>query len=151
MRIPCVAQAVGSALGGRAFDFASFRMIFMPDSSQSPALSRDERLADVLDEYLRMRRSGTAPSHAELIAAHADLASELRECLPSVDFLDASDERPDPELIESLAEFEIIETIGRGGMGIVYRARQKSLDRDCLLYTSPSPRDLSTSRMPSSA
>ena len=24
-------------------------------------------------------------------------------------------------------------------------------DRDCLLYTSPSPRDLSTSRMPSSA
>ena len=26
-----------------------------------------------------------------------------------------------------------------------------SLDEDCLLYTSPSPRDLSTSRMPSSA
>ena len=25
------------------------------------------------------------------------------------------------------------------------------LDQDCLLYTSPSPRDLSTSRMPSSA
>ena len=31
----------------------------------------------------------------------------------------------------------IIESIGEG--------------RDCLLYTSPSPRDLSTSRMPSSA
>ena len=27
----------------------------------------------------------------------------------------------------------------------------KALSRDCLLYTSPSPRDLSTSRMPSSA
>ena len=26
-----------------------------------------------------------------------------------------------------------------------------ALDKDCLLYTSPSPRDLSTSRMPSSA
>ena len=26
-----------------------------------------------------------------------------------------------------------------------------NLDKDCLLYTSPSPRDLSTSRMPSSA
>ena len=26
-----------------------------------------------------------------------------------------------------------------------------SLYKDCLLYTSPSPRDLSTSRMPSSA
>ena len=28
---------------------------------------------------------------------------------------------------------------------------QSALMRDCLLYTSPSPRDLSTSRMPSSA
>ena len=27
----------------------------------------------------------------------------------------------------------------------------KVMDTDCLLYTSPSPRDLSTSRMPSSA
>ena len=29
--------------------------------------------------------------------------------------------------------------------------KEKSNDSDCLLYTSPSPRDLSTSRMPSSA
>ena len=33
------------------------------------------------------------------------------------------------------------------GQGII----AKSLSRICLLYTSPSPRDLSTSRMPSSA
>ena len=32
-----------------------------------------------------------------------------------------------------------------GGSGI------RALGRNCLLYTSPSPRDLSTSRMPSSA
>ena len=30
-------------------------------------------------------------------------------------------------------------------------ARNKGNLKDCLLYTSPSPRDLSTSRMPSSA
>ena len=30
-------------------------------------------------------------------------------------------------------------------------ARQAAQDKGCLLYTSPSPRDLSTSRMPSSA
>ena len=29
--------------------------------------------------------------------------------------------------------------------------KQEKIDEDCLLYTSPSPRDLSTSRMPSSA
>ena len=32
-----------------------------------------------------------------------------------------------------------------------FRREQQELDRACLLYTSPSPRDLSTSRMPSSA
>ena len=31
------------------------------------------------------------------------------------------------------------------------KARKDATPRDCLLYTSPSPRDLSTSRMPSSA
>ena len=31
------------------------------------------------------------------------------------------------------------------------RAKISAQGRDCLLYTSPSPRDLSTSRMPSSA
>ena len=34
---------------------------------------------------------------------------------------------------------------------ILSRAVQKTLSYICLLYTSPSPRDLSTSRMPSSA
>ena len=29
--------------------------------------------------------------------------------------------------------------------------RRESMSKGCLLYTSPSPRDLSTSRMPSSA
>ena len=33
----------------------------------------------------------------------------------------------------------------------IYRDIRFSKDKTCLLYTSPSPRDLSTSRMPSSA
>ena len=33
----------------------------------------------------------------------------------------------------------------------IYSARKEALILPCLLYTSPSPRDLSTSRMPSSA
>ena len=43
--------------------------------------------------------------------------------------------------------------IPRDGYGITAQSRGKELIlyMDCLLYTSPSPRDLSTSRMPSSA
>ena len=43
----------------------------------------------------------------------------------------------------------------RGGFFAIYvpspEAEVNSSDKPCLLYTSPSPRDLSTSRMPSSA
>ena len=77
-----------------------------------------------------------------------------------------------PAVVSALraAGFDDALEIGRGGFGIVYRCTQLALDRTvavkvlttdldenrerflrCLLYTSPSPRDLSTSRMPSSA
>ena len=48
--------------------------------------------------------------------------------------------------------------IAIAGLGVVgaevarhLTSRQEELSTNCLLYTSPSPRDLSTSRMPSSA
>ena len=37
------------------------------------------------------------------------------------------------------------------GPGVIVIQEWWGLDSGCLLYTSPSPRDLSTSRMPSSA
>ena len=40
-------------------------------------------------------------------------------------------------------------TMPIGVLGVIYEARPNVTS--CLLYTSPSPRDLSTSRMPSSA
>ena len=45
---------------------------------------------------------------------------------------------------------EEIPNLDMPGMTMVFRADDDT-DISCLLYTSPSPRDLSTSRMPSSA
>ena len=45
---------------------------------------------------------------------------------------------------------EIYETVSQQAWQ-EWQAQQTMLINDCLLYTSPSPRDLSTSRMPSSA
>ena len=64
-------------------------------------------------------------SDAQLLIAH-------EQCIPTFDAMDAV-----PELI----------AIG----GVVTTGNAVTGDRHCLLYTSPSPRDLSTSRMPSSA
>ena len=59
---------------------------------------------------------------------------------------------------ENNLNFSIDEiTVGVGGKHVIYNLMMATLNKGdeviipCLLYTSPSPRDLSTSRMPSSA
>ena len=79
--------------------------------------------------------------------AYGQECKESLMCLPS-----RSSAPPPPTVEEKEAEMEReaekeIETVKRED------ARQDVLQENitCLLYTSPSPRDLSTSRMPSSA
>ena len=57
-------------------------------------------------------------------------------------------------MVSNSEQDDISELIGRNGlvtMAGLWPLMQRAQQLTCLLYTSPSPRDLSTSRMPSSA
>jgi eukaryotic-like serine/threonine-protein kinase len=88
-------------------------------------------LESVLTEYLLAEEQGDAPDHAQIVATHLHLAEQLTaffECrreLPRFGnrMRDAEPTTP------PMRDFELLEILGRGYMGVVYKARQKKLRR----------------------
>ena len=112
----------------------------------SAVSSPDEQLAKVLDGYLSALESG-APLDVERLAAdYPHLAADIRAFAESLDVLhhatqnfrgDQPGETGAPATAKRLGDFEIGPEIGRGGMGVVYEARQISLDRKVALKVLP--------------
>jgi tRNA A-37 threonylcarbamoyl transferase component Bud32/outer membrane protein assembly factor BamB len=117
---------------------------------------REQRLHEVLHAYLQAVDAGQAPDRQELLRRHPELAAELEAFFADQEKLDrlARPQRPEqpaasptapPEAptiapgepaavpagppVRSFGDYELLAEIARGGMGVVWMARQVSLKR----------------------
>src|SRR4051812_7026583 len=101
----------------------------------------EQRIDAVIASYLQAEKDGNAPSPEGLLARYPDLAGPLQSFLADRELFARAAEplRPWPAgretdlglpaTVRYFGDYELLEEIARGGMGVVYRARQISLNR----------------------
>ena len=120
-------------------------------TQSKPKSTSESRLVEVLDAYLAAAQEGVAPNREELLADHPELAEDLEACLASLEFIRQASLSAPPLVVDSraiepdesepglgdLGDFRILREIARGGMGVVYEAVQRSLNRRVALKVLP--------------
>lgn len=103
--------------------------------------SREQRLEEVLAYYLQQLETGTPPDQEQLLAVNPDLAADLQSFFresekmqhfarqQQADTLAALPIAPLGTRLRYFGDYELLDEIARGGMGVVFKARQVSLNR----------------------
>lgn len=109
-----------------------------PTGSHPPDDDGDSDDGDSLEaamaDYLQRLESGETPDPADYLSAYPQHADELRDFFRNHHWLGESPAPTPCSLIGvKIGPYEIEAEIARGGMGVVYRARQQGLERPVAL------------------
>ena len=106
-------------------------------SPETGTIDREQLLNEILAAYLNAVRQGRAPARQELLDQNPELASELTAFFADRDYVDhlaaplrqALADNPGLRPGMVLDNYDLLEEIGQGGMGLIFKARQRSLNR----------------------
>ena len=113
--------------------------------------STEQRLTQAMEDYLAQLERGEPFDRVKFIHRYADLEPNLSAAIESMEFLNEIGRKSEkhkvaasegstkkvPDDAEELGDFHLIREIGRGGMGVVYEAEQRSLRRRVALKVLP--------------
>lgn len=113
------------------------------DGFPAPSADDDRPVGDELERlatnFIHQVRRGEQPDSLGLASAHPELAADLADLLPIAEALEHWKTQKEAECLKQnrLSEFaiarlgdcEIVREIGRGGMGVVFEARQGPFER----------------------
>jgi hypothetical protein len=121
-----------------------------PTALRQLTTEQKDRLTDILDEYLSALETGVPPDAEKLLRDHPDLAGPLTMYLNRLEDLhgmaagfsdpsrrSATQAVPPEDDEKRLGDFVLLREVGRGGMGVVFEARQLSLGRRVAVKVLP--------------
>ncbi len=130
----------------------------MNPTPNEPSTDDDPRLLRAVQEYLAELEAGRRPDRRALAERFPDLpAAAMAPYLDALDAVHAASPllqgpaeapaAPAAPDAEALGDFRIVREIGRGGMGVVYEAVQRSLGRRVALKVLPFATALDAKRL----
>jgi len=109
-------------------------------------LDDDDLFEMVAADFTRRIRAYERPTIEEYVQRHPQIADLLRTLLPTIAAVEGAKSRTGNtsggratlrKMPERLGDFRLLREIGSGGMGVVYEARQESLERNVAVKVLP--------------